>query len=136
MAGSINNVTLIGRCGQDPQVKRLDSGSVVANFTVATSETWKDKSGEKKESTQWHNITCWGAVAEIAEKYVHKGDQLCVIGRLQYEQYEKEGVRHTIARIKADNLVLLGSKKHDQVTSNAPQAINEPIDEPDNDLPF
>ena len=136
---SINHITILGRCGKDPEVRHLESGSTVTNFTVATSETWKDKSGEKKESTQWHQVTCWGATAEIAEKYVHKGDQICVIGKLQYDQYEKEGVKHTVAKIKVDQLVLLGGNKKAEPKEdfNSPPA---PIDEQgsgdDDQLPF
>ena len=137
---SINHITLLGRVGKDPDVGHLESGSTVANFTVATSETWKDKSGEKKESTQWHSVTCWGATAEIAEKYVHKGDQICVIGKLQYDQYEKEGVKPTVAKIKVDQLVLLGGNKKSepkQDFNNPPAPIDEQgSGDTGDDLPF
>ena len=126
----------LGRVGKDPDVRHLDSGVSVANFTLATTETWKDKSGEKKESTQWHNIVCWGATADIAEKYVHKGDLLYVSGKLVYEQYEKEGQKHTIAKIKVDNLVLLGNKKSENRQSEIPPPLDQQDNEPGGNLPF
>lgn len=135
---SVNQITLLGRVGKDPDVKHLDSGSSVANFTLATSDIWKDKTGERKESTQWHNITCWGYIADNVEKYVQKGDQICVTGKLQYDQYVKDGMKHTIAKIKVDQLVLLGNKKSDQKqdyeTHQLP--INDQVSDTDNDLPF
>ena len=133
---SINLMAALGRVGRDPDVRHLDSGVSVANFTLATTETWKDKSGEKKESTQWHNVVCWGATADIAEKYVHKGDLLYVSGKLVYEQYEKEGQKHTIAKIKVDNLVLLGNKKSENRQSEIPPPLDQQDNEPDGDLPF
>lgn len=135
---SLNQITLLGRIGKDPEVRRLESGSVFANLTLATTEFWKDKSGERKETTQWHNLSCWGNTAEIAEKYVHKGDLLLVSGKLVYDQYEKDGVRHTIAKIKVDQLVLLGGKKSERPANDAvTPPINEQNDEPvGDDLPF
>lgn len=136
---SINLITLLGRVGKDPEVRHLDSGSTVANFTLATSEMYKDKaSGEKKEITQWHNVVCWGATAEIAEKYVQKGDQLYVSGKLVYEQYEKDGVKHTVAKIKVEKLVLLGSgkKSESKPMDTPPPPIDQQFDEPTDDMPF
>ena len=133
---SVNVISLLGRVGKDPEVRNFDNGGSVANFTMATTETWKDKSGEKKESTQWHNIECWGAVAGIAEKYVHKGDQLFISGKLVYDQYEKEGVKRTTAKIRVDNLVLIGNKKSENRQSEIPPPISEQNDEPSGDLPF
>jgi len=71
----VNKVTLIGRLGSDPEVKKLDNGNAVANFSLATSEKYKDKQGNKQENTEWHNIVLWGRLAEIAEKYLEKGKQ-------------------------------------------------------------
>ena len=134
---SVNIISLIGRVGKDPEVRHLDSGNAVANFSLATTETYKDKSGDKKEETQWHNCVAWGKTAEVVEKYVHKGDQLYLSGKLVYEQYEKESVKHTVAKIRIDKMVMLGGKRSAAEVERAvttPDVSNEP--EPENDLPF
>lgn len=134
---SVNQIILLGRVGKDPEVRRLESGSVVANFTLATSETWKDKSGEKKEQTQWHNCTAWGNTAEIAEKYVHKGDLLFVSGKMVYEQYEKDGVRHTVAKVNVSNITLLGNKKSESRPAEAePSQSDYAPEETEDHVPF
>lgn len=89
----MNQHIIIGRMGKDPEVKNLDSGKTVANFSVATSTKYKDKqSGEKKELTQWHNIVLWGQPAEFAAKYLHKGDLVCVVGEVRTRSWDQEGV--------------------------------------------
>lgn len=132
---SVNIISLIGRVGKDPEVRHLDSGNAVANFSLATTETYKDKSGDKKEETQWHNCVAWGKTAEVVEKYVHKGDQLYVSGKLVYEQYEKEGQKHTTAKVRIDKMVMLGGKR---TATEVEQAVTRPdvVDEPENDVPF
>jgi single-strand DNA-binding protein len=92
MAGSLNKVTLIGNVGADPEVRNLNSGNSVANLTLATSESWKDKSsGEKKEITQWHRIVCWNdGLIDIIEKYVKKGSKVYVEGQLQTRKWEDQ----------------------------------------------
>ena len=133
---SVNIISLLGRVGNTPNVRHFDNNSV-ANFSLATTETYKDKSGDKKEETQWHNCVAWGKTAEVAEKYVHKGDQLYVSGKLVYEQYEKENVKHTVAKIRIDKMVMLGGKRSAAEVEQAvttPDVSNEP--EPENDLPF
>lgn len=94
MAGSLNKVCLIGHVGIDPEVRNLDNNGIVANFTLATSESWKDKSsGEKKERTEWHRIVVWNAgLCEVIEQYVRKGQKLYVEGQLQTRKWEKDGV--------------------------------------------
>jgi single-strand DNA-binding protein len=135
---SVNSITLLGRVGKDPETRQLNGGKKVCNLTVATSETFKDKDGNKKEATQWHQVTAWGATADIIEKYVHKGDQLYVQGQLIYEQWEdKDGVKHTTAKIRAGQVVLLGSKKPDNMSQPTNEAISEPTNnETGDDLPF
>lgn len=115
MAGDLNQVTLIGRLGKDPEIKSFDSGDKVANFSIATSEAWKDKSsGEKKERTEWTNVVVWGPLADVVEKYVSKGDKIFVQGKLQTRKWEKDGVdRYTtevVLRGFDAKLLLLGSK--------------------------
>ena len=107
----VNKVILVGRLGKDPEVRNLENGASVANFTMATSETYKDKTtGEKKEITEWHNIVLWRGLAEIAAKYLHKGDQVYIEGKLRTRSWEKEGVTRYTTEIVGDNLTLLGSK--------------------------
>src|ERR1035437_146853 len=92
---SINKVMLIGNLGKDPDVRYLPSGEAVTNITLATTETWKDKtSGEKKEATEWHRVVFFKRLAEIAGQYLKKGSQVYVEGRLQTKKYQKDGVDH------------------------------------------
>ena len=129
---SINFITLIGHTGKEPEV-RIVGESKVANFSLATTEVYKDKSGDKKEVSQWHSVVAWGQLADVCEKYVHKGDPVYISGKLVYEQYEKEGVKHTVAKIKADKIVLLGSKRSEE-PAKASDPV--PVDDETNDLPF
>jgi len=96
MAGSVNKVILIGNLGKDPEVKALQNGGKVANFSIATSETWKDKAtGEKKEKTEWHRVVVWNeGLIGIIEKYIKKGDKVYVEGQLQTRKWDKDGVDH------------------------------------------
>jgi single-strand DNA-binding protein len=107
----VNKVILVGRLGKDPEVRNLENGATVANFTMATSETYKDKTtGEKKEITDWHNIVLWRGLAEIAQKYLHKGDMIYVEGKLRTRSWEKEGVTRYTTEIIGDNMTMLSTK--------------------------
>jgi len=106
----VNKVILLGRLGKDPEVRNLENGNQVANFSIATSEYSKDKSGNKKESTEWHNIVLWGKVAEIASKYLKKGNQVLVEGKIKTRSWEKDGVTRYVTEIMGDNITLLGGK--------------------------
>lgn len=114
MAGSLNKVTLIGNVGADPEVRNLNSGSSVANFSLATSESWKDKAtNEKKEVTQWHRIVVWNdGLISVIEKYVSKGSKVYIEGQLQTRKYEKDGVDHYATEVVLTGfdakLILLG----------------------------
>lgn len=108
---SLNKVQLIGRLGKDPETRNFDNGSQVANFSVATDESYKNKKGEKVESTEWHNIVIWGKLAEVAVKYLNKGDQVYLEGKLKTRSWEKDGVTKYITEIWVDNMVMLGGKK-------------------------
>jgi single-strand DNA-binding protein len=112
MAG-INKVIVIGRLGNDPEVRYTPSGAAVAKFSVATSEEWKDKNtGEKKERTEWHRITAWGKLGEICGEYLAKGRQVYVEGRLQTSSYDdKDGVKRYSTEIVASDVQFLGSKE-------------------------
>lgn len=110
----VNKVILVGNLGKDPEVRTLDSGVSVANFTMATSETFRDKTtGEKKVVTEWHNIVLWRGLAEIAQKYLHKGDQVYIEGKLRTRSWEKEGVTRYTTEIVADNMTMLSKRSGD-----------------------
>lgn len=107
----VNKVILIGRLGKDPEVRNLDNGAVVANFSIATSESYKDRTtGEKKEITEWHNIVLWRGLAEISQKYLKKGDMVYIEGKLRTRSWEKEGVTRYTTEIVADNMNMLSPK--------------------------
>ncbi len=109
MSGSLNKVLLIGNLGRDPELKMTTTGQPVARFSIATTETWKDKAGEKQSKTEWHNIVVWGKQAEIAEKWLKKGKQVLIEGRIQYREYQdQQGVKKTACDIRCDNFQMLG----------------------------
>lgn len=101
---------LIGHVGKDPEVKSFDGGNKNASFSLATSKTYKDKSGEKKTDTTWHNIVVWGKLAEIIEKYVKKGSKIYVEGEIKNRSYEKDGQTKYISEIVASSMEMLGEK--------------------------
>lgn len=108
---SVNKVILIGNLGKDPEVRHLEGGVAVARFPIATSETFKDKSGQKQERTEWHNIVLWRGLAEVAEKYLRKGQSVYVEGKIRSNNYQdKEGVQRYSTEIVADNLTMLGGR--------------------------
>ena len=108
----VNKVILVGRLGKDPEVRNLENGATVANFSVATSETYKDKTtGDKKEVTEWHNIVLWRGLAEIAAKYLHKGDMIYIEGKLRTRSWEKEGVTRYTTEVVGDNMTMLSTKR-------------------------
>lgn len=110
MAG-INKVILVGRLGKDPEMKYFPNGDAVCNFSIATSETWKDKnSGEQKEKTEWHNIVTYRKLAEICGKYLAKGSQVYIEGKLQTRSWEKDGVTRYTTEIIASEMQMLGAK--------------------------
>jgi single-strand DNA-binding protein len=114
----VNKVILIGRLGKDPEIRTFENGGMIANFTMATSETYKDRTtGEKKEITEWHNISIGRPqLAEVAQKYLHKGDMLYVEGKLRTRSWEKEGQTRYITEVLVDNFTMLSPKK----TGSAP----------------
>lgn len=100
---SFNKVLLLGRLGQDPDLRFTPSGAVVCNFSIATSESWKDSAGEKQEKTQWHKVVVWGKSAEVCGERLKKGSQVCVSGKMIYRQWEnKDDVKMTTAEVEAD----------------------------------
>ena len=107
---SINKVILVGHVGKDPEVKHLDSETAVASFSLATSENYTNKNGEKVENTEWHNIVCWRRLATLAENYIRKGSQVYIEGKIRTRSYEQDGIKKYITEINADTIQLLGRK--------------------------
>ena len=147
---SVNKVILVGNVGKDPEVKHLDSSASVANFTLATSDHYTNKSGEKVTTTEWHNIVCWSGLATLAENYIRKGSQIYVDGKIRTRSYDaQDGSKRYITEILADTIQLLGRKNDGTSTEGAkiaqPSGVSEPLnsanaysndDKEGDDLPF
>jgi single-strand DNA-binding protein len=107
---SVNKVILVGRLGQNPEVRYTPSGAAVANFSVATNESWMDKSGQKQERTEWHRVVVWGKLAELCNQYLSKGRQAYIEGRLQTREWtDKEGVKKYTTEVQAQTVQFLGA---------------------------
>lgn len=112
-----NKVQLIGNVGNEPEITNLESGKKVAKFSIATNESYKDSKGEKVTNTQWHNIVAWGKIAEIVEKYVGKGKEVALEGKLTSRSYEtKEKEKRYVTEVVIDEILLLGIKGEDNAT--------------------
>jgi single-strand DNA-binding protein len=141
MAAGINKVILVGNLGRDPEIQRFDNGVKKATFSLATTEQYRGKDGEKTSHTEWHNIVLWRGLADVAENYLKKGNTVYIEGRIRRREYEdKDGVKKFIFEILGDVMQMLGSggggqKRED---SGGPQAPEEPFaaPTPDDDLPF
>jgi single-strand DNA-binding protein len=108
---SVNKVILVGRLGRDPETRYTGGGQAVANFSVATDETYKDKNGERQKRTEWHKIVVWGKQAEIAQQYLKKGSLIFIEGRIQSREWQdKEGQKRTSFEIVANNFRMLGGR--------------------------
>lgn len=148
MAESVNKVILIGNLGKDPEVRHLENGAVVANFSIATSEVYKDRNtGEKVENTEWHDVVVWRGLAEVVEKYVRKGYKVYVEGKLKKRSWQdKEGITRYTTEIVADELSILSRPDKEKSNSAAPYSqsgtpekpskVDDIIKNDDNDLPF
>lgn len=162
---SLNKVMLIGNVGKDPEVTNFDGGGKVAKFTLATSEKYTDKSGNKTEKTEWHNVVAWGQLADLVEKYVVKGKLLYVEGQIRNRSWEQDGIKKFATDINITSLNFLGSNnsngnkeqgsastpsvssassqeskstaKKSTATKTAPaQPVPPSMDDTDDDLPF
>ena len=145
----VNKVILVGNVGKDPEVQYIKEDVPVAKFTLATSETYKDKNGEKQTNTEWHNIVVWRGLAKVVESYVKKGEQLYIEGKITNRQYEKDGITKYFTEIVASNLQMLGKRENSgtsqpqqQSTNTTSPTVNEPKAEDltedigGDDLPF
>lgn len=123
----VNRVIIVGRLGRDPEIKQLEGG-VLTKFSVATSESWTGKDGTKQEKTEWHNVTCWGKLAEICGKYLTKGKQVYIEGKLQTRSWEDEaGVKKYATDVVAKEVQFLGDSK---------QTSSEELGHPETTLDF
>lgn len=138
---SLNRATIIGRLGADPEIRYTQNNTAVANFSVATSERYKDSNGEWQERPEWHRIVAWAKLAEVCENYLRKGALACFEGPLQTRSWEdNNGVKKYATEIKALNIVLLSGKSEKTQGPQKPQEQGEQTkkktDEEDDDLPF
>jgi single-strand DNA-binding protein len=117
---SVNKVILVGRLGRDPETRYTGGGQAVANFSVATDESYKDKNGERQKRTEWHKIVVWGKQAEIAQQYLKKGSLIFIEGRIQSREWQdKEGQKRTSFEIVASNFRMLGGRSENAAAATA-----------------
>ncbi|MCP4667927.1 MAG: single-stranded DNA-binding protein [Deltaproteobacteria bacterium] len=136
---AVNKVILVGNLGADPEVRYTASGSAVANFRIATSEQWTDKSGEKQEHTEWHKIVAWGRLGEICGEYLHKGKQVYIEGRLRTNEWEdRDGNKRFTTEVVAQIMQMLGraGKEGKARTVEERHPAEEPLTVPEDDIPF
>jgi len=132
--GTVNKVILIGKLGQDPELRYTTNGKANANFSMATNYYWKDQQGNKQEKTDWHRVVAWGKLAEIIGEWLKKGSNVFLEGRLQTRTYEQDGQKRYITEVVATDLEMLGNKTQGQKPQQpAPAEQQPPINE---DLPF
>lgn len=122
----VNKVILVGNVGKDPEVQYISPDMPVAKFTVATSESYKDKNGERVTNTEWHNVVAWRGLAKIVEQYIHKGSQVYIEGRISTRSYEKDGQTRYFTEIIANEMKMLGKRSEGE--SPYPQASSQPAD--------
>lgn len=152
MARGVNKVILIGNLGKDPELKTFPNGGCVANASLATSESWKDKEGQQQEHTEWHNLVFNGKVAEIADRYLRKGSKVYIEGKIRTRKYEaKDGGERYITEIRVSDMQMLDAKRDDDDRGHASDQranVNGPargraqapadagFSGPDDDIPF
>jgi len=140
---SLNKVMLIGNLGKDPEIRFIPSGTAVANFSVATTESWTGKDGNKEEKTEWHKIVAWGKLAEIINQYLSKGERVYIEGRLQTREWEdRDGNKRWTTEIVANQMIMLGGRGEGATggrsTGSTKKAEEPPPDDnaPEDDIPF
>lgn len=131
----LNKVILIGRLGRDPEVRYMPNGEAACNFSVATSESWKDSNGQKQERSEWHNVTMYRKLAEIAGQYLKKGSQVYLEGKIQSRKYQgKDGIERTTYEIIANEMKMLGGNA--QTPAQKPQPAQAQAQDDISDVPF
>lgn len=143
---SVNRVTLIGNIGKDPETRYMSNGDAVTNITLATTDAWKDKNGEKQEKTEWHSIVFYRKLAEIAGEYLKKGRSVYIEGRLETRKWtDKQGIERYTTQIIADDMKMLGnrpagdqqqSSQSTPTTASAGATQSSGFDDMDDDIPF
>jgi single-strand DNA-binding protein len=143
MARGVNKVILIGNLGKDPEVFNFETGVKKVTFSLATTESYRNKDGQDVEQTEWHNIVVWRSLADIAEKFLRKGSQVYIEGRIRYRTYEKEGMKKYITDIEADSINILGNRQHNEGSqpfehsnNHNSNNITPPVNQETEDLPF
>ncbi len=135
----INKVILVGHLGKDPEVRNLEGGAKVANFSLATTESYTNKEGKRVDQTEWHNIAVWRGLADVAEKYLTKGKQVYLEGKIRSRSYDdKEGVKRYTTEIVADTFTMLGKKEEGSSNGVAEKSetYSNNTSEAEGDLPF
>jgi single-strand DNA-binding protein len=138
---SVNKVILVGNLGRDPEVRYMPSGDALASFSIATTDTWRDKSGQRQERTEWHRISMFGKQAEVAGQYLKKGSTVYIEGRLQTRKWnDKDGQERQTTEVVADRMQMLGSRPSETPASGVPQPEpdrhNSGFDDMPDDIPF
>lgn len=137
---SVNKVILVGNLGQDPTIRYMPNGDAVANFSIATSESWKNSNGERVSRSEWHNIVIYRKLAEIAGQYLKKGSSVYLEGRIQSRKYTgKDGIERTAYEIIASEMKMMGGKPEtgtESVPQQPSQAHQPPPPDLDDDIPF
>jgi single-strand DNA-binding protein len=144
MATGVNKVILIGNLGRDPEVQNFENGVKKAAFTLATTEAYKGKDGEKTTHTEWHNVVLWRGLADVADRFLKKGNTIYLEGRIRKREYEdKEGQKKFIYEILGDSMQMLGGPRREEGNGTSPAAESLPATEgvtpasgPEDDLPF
>jgi single-strand DNA-binding protein len=139
----VNKVILIGNLGRDPETMTFDNGVKKVTFSLATTESYKNKEGQRVDQTEWHNVVVWRGLAEVAEKYLKKGAQIYLEGKIKTRSYEQDGVKKFFTEIYGDQMTMLGSPRGSGESPSEPAGIekHQPVSEshaemPDDDLPF
>ena len=138
----INKVILLGNVGAEPEVRALDGGKKVARIRVATTERYTDQQGNKQEQTEWHNVTLWGGLADVADKYLHKGSQVYIEGKIRTREYEHNGEKRYATEIIAHDMKLCGRAKDANEVPPTPQPTAQPqsapveLPQPSYEMPF
>lgn len=139
----VNKVILLGNLGKDPEIRNLESGAKVASFSLATNRSYKGQDGKRVEETEWHNIVLWGNLADLAEKFLAKGRQVFIEGRIKTRQWDdKDGVKRYTTEIVGENMTFVGGRDQrdepspEQETGHAPSSVGAAQPDDNDDLPF